>query len=323
MIISKTPLRISFFGGGSDYPEWYNDHGGVVLSTAINKFVYISLRELPPYFEHRHRIVYGQIENVKSTAEINHPAVRECFKYFKIQEGLELHYDADLPSKSGTGSSSSFTVGLLNSLHNLKKTDVSPHFLATEAINIEQNIIKESVGSQDQCAAAYGGFNYMEFSKDEISVSKIPTEKNNIKKLESHLLLVFAGFPHNASNIAMTYDFKNRETEIKEMMKLTKKAFYFLDNNRILEFGHLLNESWSLKKSLSNSISTPYIDYLYERSLKAGALGGKLMGAGGGGFMLLFCEPDKQEQLKKALEGMLFIPFKFEDNGSQIIFNNE
>jgi D-glycero-alpha-D-manno-heptose-7-phosphate kinase len=240
----------------------------------------------------------------------------------KIDEGLEIHYDGDIPARSGIGSSSAFTVGLLNALYTLKRVPVNQNFLSAEAIHIERDLIKENVGCQDQCAAAFGGFNLIRFDRDKISPRRVLATKTNLTALQDHLMLVFTGFPHNASNIASSYDF-SKVAEISEMMKITEEAYALVNAGRILEFGKLLDTTWKLKKSLSNQVTTPYIDFIYDRAVQAGAIGGKLLGAGGGGFMLFLCEPDRQSHVKKSLENMLFVPFKFEEAGSRIIVDNE
>jgi D-glycero-alpha-D-manno-heptose-7-phosphate kinase len=318
MYLSKTPYRLSFFGGASDYPAWYLEHGGAVINTSIDKYCYISLRKLPPFFEHKHRVVWSIIENVKEIDEIQHPAVRECFRYMNVKEGLEIHHDGDLPARSGIGSSSAFAVGLLNVLHNYRNDPISKYDLALEAIHVEQDLKKDIVGCQDQLSCGIGGFNYMEFSKDKPKVT--PINNDVVKQLEACLLLVFTGFPHTASDIAQTYEFK--ENEINEMSQLTQEALKILKGGCILDFGKLLHESWTLKKRLSDKISSPYIDYIYKLAMDNGAIGGKVNGAGGAGFMTLFCEPDKQNKVKSALNGLLFVPFKFEKTGTQIIINN-
>lgn len=321
MIITRTPYRISFFGGGSDYPAWFKEHGGCVLSTTIDKYCYISTRWLPPFFEHKHRIVWSQIENVSKIDEIHHNSVRECLKFLNIEQGISIHHDGDLPARSGMGSSSAFTVGLLNALLHLRGGDLIPNQgLAQLAIHIEQDLIKDNVGCQDQLACAVGGLNFLHFNKDgQNSVRPINISPERKKELESHLMLVFTGFPHNASDVAGTYQFR----DLHPLMEQVREGETILTTMRTIEdFGLLLNEAWQTKKTLSPSISTPYIDFLYDSALKAGAIGGKLLGAGGGGFMLLFCEPEKQQAVKDALKGLLFVPFHFEDKGTQVILNN-
>jgi len=324
MIISKTPYRISFFGGGTDFPSWYKEHGGAVISTTIDKYCYISLRELPPFFEHRYRIIYSIIECVKKVEEIKHPAVREILKNWNILKGLEIHHDGDLPARSGLGSSSSFVVGLLHCLHAFCEQIVSKEQLAIEAIEVERDLLKENVGSQDQVAAAFGGFNLTFFYPDNsFRVEPLPLPKEKLKQLQQHLLLVFTGVSRFSSEIAEqqvqnTLQHKKEYFIIREMVDESVKI---LNSKRdITDFGKLLHESWLLKKSLSSKISTPVIDEIYEIARKNGATGGKVLGAGGGGFMLLFVPPEYQTNVKTKLERFLFVDFEFENNGSQIIF---
>ncbi|MDO8488727.1 MAG: kinase, partial [Candidatus Omnitrophota bacterium] len=295
MIISKTPFRISFFGGGTDYPAWFEKYGGAVLSTTIDKYCYISIRYLPPFFEHKHRIVYSIVENVLSANEIKHPVVKAILKYFKIEKGVEIHHDGDLPARSGLGSSSSFTVGMLNSIYALKGKIISKSQLAKEAIHIEREILKESVGSQDQIAVAYGGFNKIIFNNDhDFRVEAVTLHKDKIKELQSHLMLVYTGLSRFASEIATEQirNTPNKEKELKVMRGMVDQAVEILNSNsNISEFGRLLNESWQVKKRLSSKVSNSEVDSLYAKALKHGAIGGKLLGAGGGGFMLLFVRP--------------------------------
>ena len=324
MVITKTPLRISFFGGGTDYPVWYKENAGAVLSTTIDKYCYISCRYLPPFFEHKHRIVYSKIENVKAVGEIQHPAVKAILEFCKIDKGVEIHHDADLPARSGLGSSSSFTVGLLHSLYALKGYVSSESQLAKEAIHIERDILKENVGSQDQVSAAYGGFNKIIFSReDEFKVEPITVRKEKIQQLEDHLLLIFTGFSRFASEIAQE-QIKNtprKREELSSMQAMVDEAVDIINNGRDLEeFGRLLNEAWKFKKSLSDKISTSVVDEMYQAALKAGAVGGKLLGAGGGGFMLLFAPPERHQRIKEALKEFLEVEFSFENEGSRIIY---
>jgi D-glycero-alpha-D-manno-heptose-7-phosphate kinase len=324
MVITKTPFRVSFFGGGTDYPVWYKENAGAVLSTTIDKYCYITCRYLPPFFEHKHRIVYSKIENVRAVGEIQHPAVKAILEFCKIDKGVEIHHDADLPARSGLGSSSSFTVGLLHSLYALKGYVSSESQLAKEAIHIERDILKENVGSQDQMSAAYGGFNKIIFGReDEFRVEPITVRKEKIRQLEDHLLLIFTGFSRFASEIARE-QIKNtprKGEELSSMQEMVNEAVNIINNNRdIMEFGKLLNEAWKLKKKLSDKISTPVVDEMYQAALKAGAVGGKLLGAGGGGFMLLFAPPGRHQKIKEVLKELLEVEFSFENEGSRIIY---
>lgn len=324
MIISRTPFRISFFGGGTDYPAWYEDNGGAVLATTIDKYCYISCRYLPPFFEHKHRIVYSRVENVKDVSEIEHPAVRAALEFKGVKEGVEIHHDGDLPARTGLGSSSSFTVGLLHTLFALKGMMPSKQVLATEAIHVERDILKENVGSQDQVLAAYGGFNKISFNPDHtFQVSPVILSPERLQQLQDHLMFCFTGFTRHASEIAKEQieNTNKKKAELLAMHQMVEEALSILcDRERdILEFGKLLHESWKLKRSLTDAISTPYIDEIYNTARSAGAVGGKLLGAGGGGFMIFFARPEDQPKIQEKLKGLLLVPFKFETSGSQII----
>ena len=321
MIISRTPFRLSLFGGGSDYPQYYLDNNGAVLSTTINRYCQLSVRYLPPFFEHKHRIVWSQIENVQTVDQIQHPIVRESLKYLDINDGMAIHHDGDLPARSGMGASSAFSVGLLNALYTLKGENKSKMDLALEAIHVERDLTKANCGSQDQVACSIGGLNLIKFSKDIPQVLNIPLEDSRVMELQECLMLVFTGFQHDTSQVVNTYNF-NKKTELKAIHQMALHAYDILEYGCIVDFGKLLNEAWQRKKTLSNKISTPYIDYTYDKAIKAGALGGKLLGSGGGGFLLLFVEPEKQAKVKKTLEGMLFVPIHFEDKGTTIILRN-
>jgi len=324
MIISRTPFRISFFGGGTDYPAWYEENGGAVLGTTINKYCYITCRYLPPFFEHKHRIIYSQMEQVQDIDEIRHPSVRETMKFMGITEGIEIHHDGDLPARTGLGSSSSFTVGLVHALYALKGKIPSKMQLALDAIHIEQERIKENVGSQDQTLAAFGGFNRIDFSgKNDIQVQPIAMKPQKLELLQNHLLLLFTGFSRNASEIAgeQIKNIPHKKTILSTMRQMVDEAINILNgNNDLLEFGKLLHESWQLKRSLTDKISTPQVDDIYTAARDAGAIGGKLLGAGGGGFMLLFARPEIHPKIKEKLSRLLHVPFQFENLGSQIIF---
>ena len=327
MIISRTPHRISFFGGGTDYPDYYLKHGGKVLGTAIDKYCYLSVRRLPPFFEHKHRIVYSMIENVKGIGEIIHPAVRETLRYLKINYGVSIHHDGDIPARSGMGSSSSFTVGLLNTMYALEGKRVSKEELTKEAICVEQELIKENVGSQDQTFAAHGGFNLIEFSvSGEISVVPVIVKPDRLKDLEKCLILVFTGLSRVASVIAgdKIKNIPNNTDYLSQMKNLVDDAYKVITspNKNLCEFGELLNETWRLKQELSNEVSNSQIEELYDIVLKSGGVGGKLCGAGGGGFMLFFVEPENKAKVIKALKNYLLVPFNFDFVGSKIIVYN-
>lgn len=323
MIISRTPFRISFFGGGTDYPVWYREHGGGVLATTIDKYCHISCRYLPPFFEHRTRIAYSKIETVKSNNDIEHPAVRGILQYMKIDDGVEIHHDGDLPARTGLGSSSSFTVSLLHALYALKQQMPTKMRLVKEAIHIEQEVLQETVGCQDQVMAAHGGFCRVDFRQDDdIAITPIIINQRRLKEFHAHLMLFFTGFSRTASEIAkeQVERTSERKSELLTMYQMVSEGVSILrGHDDLAHFGRLLHESWILKRSLTPKVSTPMIDDIYERARKAGVIGGKLLGAGGGGFMLLFARPEDHPRIKKELSHLLCVPFEFETMGSQII----
>ena len=324
MIISKTPYRISFFGGGSDYPAWYVKNGGAVLSATVDKYIYISCRHLPPFFSHKYRIVWSQIENVKEISQIKHKGVREMFKHFKIKDGLEIHYDGDLPARSGMGSSSVFVVGLMNLLNNFLGRKINKELLAQESINFEQKIMRETVGSQDQIAATYGGFNKIIFrSGGGFNVRQISVKKKTIQELNKNLLLVYTGIDRTAHYIANSYIKKlqtSKRSYILEISNFVKEGEKFLNKGDLNNFGKLLHESWLVKKCLSSSISNSSIDEIYNDVMKKGALGGKLLGAGGGGFFLFYIPYYRQKSIVNHFKKLITIPFNFTSEGSKILF---
>ena len=325
MIITKTPYRISFFGGGSDYPQWYKKHGGSVLSTTIDKHIYITCRYLPDFFKHKYRIVWSKIEMVKNVNQIKHPAVKKMLKYLKINKGLEIHYDGDLPARSGMGSSSCFVVGLMKALYKIKNIEISNIDLTKRSIYFEQNIMNEIVGSQDQVVATYGGFNKIIFNKNgSINIKKIKFKKN-LKLLNRNLVLIYTGINRTAHYIAQKYVEKLTSTKknyINKIVSYVDQGEKILKSDNIDDFGRLLNEAWQEKKKLSNEISNRKIDELYNDALKYGALGGKLLGAGGGGFLLMYMKENAKRDFFKKFKNSINVPFKFSSNGSQIIFNN-
>ncbi|MBI4354262.1 MAG: kinase [Candidatus Omnitrophica bacterium] len=324
MIISRTPYRISFFGGGTDYPVWFQEHGGAVLATTIDKYCYLTCRYLPPFFEHKSRIVYSKVESVASNDQIEHSAVRGVLRALHITEGLEIHHDGDLPARTGLGSSSAFTVGFLHALHGLKGRMPTKMQLAREAIHIEQEVLKESVGSQDQIVAAFGGFNRIDFPTDHrFQVSPVMIDETRRTRLQEHLMLFFTGFSRTASDIArdQIQATPKKTAELRAMQQMVDEAIRILQEEiDLTAFGRLLHEGWQVKRSLTSRISTPQIDTLYETARAAGAIGGKLLGAGGGGFLLLFVRPEEQDRVQAALRGVLHVPFRFETGGSRIIF---
>ncbi|MDD2806155.1 MAG: hypothetical protein PHV33_11420 [Elusimicrobiales bacterium] len=324
MIISKTPYRISFFGGGTDYPSWYNENKGQVLSTTIDKYCYITCRNLPPFHEHKHRIVYSKIENVTRIKDIVHPSVRACLQFMKIRDGVEIHHDGDLPARSGLGSSSAFTVGLLKGLYALKGHIVSSNQVARDAIHVEQVMLKENVGAQDQVIAAYGGVNVIKFGdKTHLQVSPLTLKDERLGELQDRLMLFYTGIARTANDIAGEQIRKThlRKRELTLMGEMVDHAVEILScGGNIDGFGRLLHESWKLKRSLTDKITNSFIDDAYVAARKAGALGGKILGAGGGGFMLFFVPPERQGRVRKALKNLLHVPFKFDFSGSSIIF---
>lgn len=324
MIISRTPFRISFFGGGTDYPAWFRENGGSVLSTTINKYCHISCRHLPPFFANKHRIVWSQIESVSAIDEIKHPSVRECMRFLDVKEGLEVHHDGDLPARAGLGSSSSFTVGMLHALRGLQGRMPDKKQLATDAIHVEQKLIQENVGCQDQIAVAFGGFNRIDFHPSgDFSIFKVILTPERLETLQDHLLLVFTGVSRTASDIAgdKIKAVVDKKSEFAAMQNMVGEASTILGGAGPLdEFGKLLHESWQLKRSLTPKVTTDHIDDIYARARKAGAIGGKLLGAGGGGFMLFFAAPERHAAIKQALGDFLHVPFRFETSGSHIIF---
>lgn len=325
MIICRTPYRISFFGGGTDYPSWYRENGGAVLSTTIDKYCYMTLRHLPPFFDYKYRIRYYKREEVNSVDEIRHPSIRECLRFMQLDRGADLVHHGDLPALSGLGTSSTFTVCLLHSLHALHYRMPTKRQLAMEAIDIEQNRIGENVGSQDQAAAAFGGLNLIEFNAaQEILVTPMIVAPERMRELHSHMLLYFTGMQRQASEIAAEQirTLNDRAFELREMTKVVYEAKDILASDTPLEeFGRLLHEQWQLKRSLSKLISNDAIDDIYARARNAGATGGKLLGAGGGGFMLFFVKAELQPAVRKALDGLLHVPFRFDVTGSQVIYH--
>lgn len=324
MIISRTPFRVSLFGGGTDYPVWFREHGGAVLAATINKHCYITCRYLPPFFEHTSRVVWSKIELVRAREEIQHPAVREALKFLGIGEGIELHHEGDLPARTGLGSSSAFAVGVLNALYGLRGVMAGKEQLARDAIDLEHDHLKENVGCQDQVMAAFGGFNRVDFwGERNFRVSPIMMTAERLQLLQDHLMLVFTGHVRSASVIAADQinATPHKLRELTTMRQMVDEAIAILNSSRdLLELGVLLDEGWQLKRTLSDKISTPSIDAIYDAARRAGCTGGKLLGAGGGGFMLLFVRPEVRAKVVDALSGLLHVPFQFESAGSHVIF---
>jgi D-glycero-alpha-D-manno-heptose-7-phosphate kinase len=324
MIISRTPFRISLFGGGTDYPAWFKEHGGAVIGTAIDKYCYISVRRLPPFFEHKSKIVYSRVELVKNISEIEHPAVRGVLSDMGIEDGLEIHHDADLPARSGLGSSSSFTVGLLNALRALDGTMISKRDLGREAIRIEQNVLKEDVGCQDQVWAAYGGFNRIDFHPDGgFTVAPFILPPARLAELSQSLMLFFTGFSRFATDFAQDQirNMNSRKNQLRMIRSLVDSAADILLDPKtpLRELGELLHQSWQLKRELADSVSNSQIDEIYNAGREAGAIGGKLLGAGGGGFMVLLVDPERRQQVRERLKKLVQVNIGFDLDGSKII----
>jgi D-glycero-alpha-D-manno-heptose-7-phosphate kinase len=324
MIISKTPFRISFFGGGTDYPDWVREHGGKVLGTSIDKYCYISCRRLPPFFDHKYRVVYSKIENVNDHQDIQHPAVKAVLGYLNISDGLEIHHDGDLPARSGLGSSSAFTVGLLNSINALQGSYSSSQQLASEAIHVEQEVIGECVGSQDQVLTACGGFNRVDFYTDgQFGVTPVVMNAQRQELLNDHMLLFFTGISRFASEVAKSKveNLAAKALNITRIGEMVDEGLNILSSATISldEFGRLLHESWQLKRDISTRISNDAIDAIYDKALSSGAIGGKLLGAGGGGFILFFAPPERHASIVNTLSDLIHVPFRFENSGSKIV----
>ncbi len=324
MIITRTPFRISLFGGGTDYPAWFKEHGGCVLGTSIDKYCYLTCRYLPPFFEHSIRVLYSITEHCNSVSDIKHPSVRGVLEHLKINQGLEIHHDGDIPARSGMASSSAFTVGLLNAMHGLKGRIRSKHELATEGIFVERDVLKENVGSQDQVLVAYGGLNKVDFFPNgEISVNPLILRPERTRELEGNLMLFYTGVKRTASDLVSSYteDMAAKSRNLRVMKTFVDEAVKILGSETDLSsLGELMHENWLLKKELSAKISNDFVNDLYDTARKAGALGGKLTGAGGGGFLLLYVPLEQQEAVRAALNMLIHVPFKFDFGGSQVIF---
>ena len=323
MIIAKTPFRMSFFGGGTDMPEFYKEHGGAVLSTTFDKYCYVNVRHLPPFFEYTTELSYSRTERVKDIDEIQHPAIREAMRFLNMRN-IRLTYEADLPARSGLGTSSSFCVGMLDAFYALKGKYADKRKLADDAIYLERVLCKEAGGIQDQIAASFGGMNKISFSSNGYEVNPVIIFPDKKKLLNENLLLYFTGFSRFSADIQIQTkkEMKDKLSQLKEMYRLVDEAENILTNKEsdLDEFGRLLDYSWRLKKETGSGISTNTIDEIYEMAKAAGALGGKLLGAGGGGFLLFYVQKEKQEAVKKALDKLLYVPFEFENHGVQIVY---
>ena len=327
MIISRTPLRISFFGGGTDYPAWYLEEGGAVLSTTIDKYCYITCRFMPPFFrELKHRVVWRHVETVQSISDILHPVIREGLSYLGFDDsvGLEIHYQGDLPARSGMGSSSSFSVGFIRALTALRGQMISKQDLAFKAIELEQKILKENVGSQDQVAVSYGGLNVIRFLQEEqIVVEPVTILQERKDELQSRLILIYTGTSRFASSVAadVIANISSKKKILRQMYSYVDDALNILcGTGNLDDFGRLLHETWMLKRQQSEKVSNYQIDCIYRTALDNGALGGKLLGAGTSGFMIFYVPPEKQPGLLKALSDYLNVPFKFDNEGCTLIY---
>ena len=325
MIIIRTPVRVSFLGGGTDYPAYFRQHGGATLVTTIDKYTYVTVNPLTEFFDHRIGVYYSRVERVKNLDEIEHPSVRECLRFLGIEHGVEIHIVSDLPARTGLGSSSSFTVGLLKALYAFKGQMVSTEKIASEAVHIEQDMIKERVGCQDQYASAYGGLLHLQFGRDgSVQVVPLAISREHLHALEQRLMLFYTGMQRTSHEI-LEEQLNHTKTgkidpELTRLRELVKQGIDVLGSGKLTEFGKLLHEGWMLKRQCSTRISNPQIDELYSRAQAAGAVGGKLLGAGGGGFLLLFVEPQNQSQVRQALSELREVKFGFDNSGSTTIF---
>lgn len=322
MVITQTPFRISFFGGGTDFPGFYNEHGGSVISTSIDKYCYVTVRHFPPFFTYSTELSYSVKERVNSIDEIKHPAIREAMRHLDMHD-LSVTYDADLPARSGLGTSSSFAVGMLSAFYALKGKYVDKKWLAEEAIYLERTLCAESGGVQDQIIAAYGGLNRIDFSSNGFEVRPVIISTDRKKELNDSLMMFFTGFSRMSHSIQVKHEkaMKDNTSRLMEMLSIVDEAEKILTcKGNLADFGRLLDYSWSLKRGITNAVSTDIIDALYARAIQAGALGGKLLGAGGGGFLLLFVEADKQEAVRQELSDLMEVPFHFEEGGTRVLY---
>jgi len=326
VIITRTPVRVSFFGGGTDYPAYFRRHGGATLTTTIDKYVYVTVQHLTEYFDHNLQVHYSKIESVHALDDLEIPNVREALRLLGIESGIEVHLVGDLPARSGLGTSSATTVGLLAALHGHHGRLIAQSELARQAVRVEQDILGERVGSQDQHICALGGLQHLEFMRDgDVRATPIPLVPDRMAELDEHLLMFYTGQQRTAHDVLTEQVERTGEGELDDrlaaMREQASRGVELLCGSAPLsEFGELLHEAWTLKRSLSSKISLPGIDDLYTRGRAAGALGGKLLGAGGGGFMLLFVEPDRQREVKDALRDVREVPFRFEHAGSSVVF---
>lgn len=325
MIITRTPFRMSFFGGGTDIPAFFNEHGGAVVSTTFDKYCYVNVRHLPPFMPYISELVYSKFERVNKIDDIVHPLIRECMRLHDIHE-IRLTYEGDLPARTGLGTSSTFAVGMLNAFYALKGKMMSKYQLAEEAIRVERDILQEHGGWQDQIAAAYGGLNRIDFRDNQFKVTPIIIHPERKKMLADNLMLFYTGMQRFSSEIQADTFAKpvDNNKRLLDMLSLVDEAENVLTNKNacLNEFGKLLDMTWKLKRGTGNKVSNGSIDELYDKAIKAGALGGKLLGAGGGGFLLFYVEKDKQQSVLKALDNLMHVPFDFESEGTTVIHYN-
>lgn len=323
MIITQTPFRMSFFGGGTDFSGFYNEHGGAVISTTFDKYCYVTVRHLPPFFDYKTHLTYSKEEKVNSYEQIQHPAIRNAMQWLDMHE-IRLTYESDLPARSGLGTSSSFAVGMIEAFYAIKGKYADKRKLADDAIYLERVLCNEAGGIQDQIAASFGGFNRINFSREGYTVKPVIINPERKKKLNDRLMLFFTGFSRFSSDIQKGTEksMKDKTAQLLEMYSLVDDAEKILTNtdSDLDEFGKLLDYTWKLKRGISGGISTNSIDDQYERAMKAGALGGKLLGAGGGGFLLFYVPEEKQQVVKEALHDQMHVPFKFENDGTKVIY---
>jgi D-glycero-alpha-D-manno-heptose-7-phosphate kinase len=325
MIITRTPYRISFFGGGTDYPTWWQEHGGSVLATSIEQYCYITCTPRLPFFDFKHLISWSRYEAVQTLDEIEHPSVREVLRFMGTEEGFDIRTIGQLPARSGLGTSSAFTVGLLKAMHGLNGNSISQLDLAKEAIHVEQNLIKEAVGCQDQVLTAVGGLNRVGFaSNGSIDVNPLTLSEQHQEDFESHLLLVWTGIARNASEVAQVQieQIRDRTSELKQILAAVDEGEKLLMSADWTAFGKLLHEAWQIKRSLTSKISSPAIDEIYDTARGAGAIGGKLIGAGGGGFMLLFIDPERRPEVKESLDTLLQVDVKLNTSGTETVHDS-
>jgi D-glycero-alpha-D-manno-heptose-7-phosphate kinase len=327
MIIARTPYRVSFFGGGTDYPDWYRREPGAVLSTTIDKYTYLSCRYLPPYLNIRHRVVWRHVEVVATYKDILHPVVRRGLPHLGFDDsvGVEIHYQGDLPARSGMGSSSTFAVAFIHAMTALQGRTASKHELAEKAIELERDVLREEVGDQDQFAAAFGGFNTIRFcSAAGTRIEPVMLLEERQRMLESNLMMFYTGVGRPSSEVAaaIVKNIGSRVVEMRRMRDMVDEAVSIVRAGDLDDFGRLLHDGWLLKRSLSPRVATPTVDEIYARACDAGALGGKLLGAGGSGFMLFYVQSERQPAVRAALRDLLYVPFRFESGGSTLIYSD-